>query len=184
LSELLDRVAEVNNAGPGPSGSVSAFDRFLETLVPGELPSEDFTRALLYGAVGSLLTVVSAAALALLPSRDVILDASFYAVGRRALANFMGIAGEAALPVAIIGAVMLLATAVVALVGWRDDFTEALCVAQPIVGVAALGGAGLAWLALLAAIVLNLVIWVAMIALVTIVAIAFMAGIAGALLDG
>lgn len=122
--------------------------------------------------------------LALLPSRSTILSSGFYAVGRRTLANIMGVAGDAALPIAIIGVVLLLATGAVALAGRHDGFAGALCVAQPVVGVVALGGSGLGWAALLAIIALNLVVWVVLIALTAFIAIAFLIGLLGAALDG
>ena len=122
--------------------------------------------------------------LTLLPSREAILGAGFFAVGRRTLANVMGIAGDLALPVAAIGVVLLLATGAVALVGRRDGLAGALCVAQPVVGVAALGGAGLGWGVLLAAVALNLVIWVVPVTLIVIAAIAILAGFIAALASG
>lgn len=182
MSELLDRFA--GGAGPGHSGPASAFDRFLDRLVPGEPPADDFDRALLYGALGSVLTLAAAGVLALLPSRDSILGMGFFVVGRRTLANVMGVAGDAALPVAALGTILLLATGAVALAGRRDGFTGALCVAQPVVGVVALGGSGLGWIALLAIIAVNLAIWAVVVVLLIAAAIAFLAALAGTALDG
>lgn len=154
------------------------------TLVPGDPPADDLNRALLYAALASLLTFASGVMLALLPSRDTILGSGFYAVGRRTLANIMGVAGDAAMPVAIIGVVLLLMTGAVALVGRHDGLTGAIYVAQPIVGVVALGGAGLLWATLLVVLLLNLVIWVLLIALYVAVLLLILGGVIGALLSG
>jgi hypothetical protein len=186
LSELLDTLVPGTGQSEEPDfpGGPSAFDRFLDTLVPGDPPPDDFNRALLYAVLGSGLTLVSAVVLSLLPSKETILGSGFYAVGRRTLANVMGVAGDAAMPVAIFGAVLLLLTGVVALIGRRDGFTGALYVVQPVVGVGALGGAGLGWAMLIAVIAINLVVWIALIALVVVVGIAFLFGMIGAALDG
>jgi hypothetical protein len=96
----------------------------------------------------------------------------------------MGAAGVLALPVAVIGAVLLLATGAIALLGRRDGMAGALCVAQPVIGVAALGGAGLGWVALLAVILINLVIWVLLVTFVVIAALAILSGLLAALAGG
>lgn len=177
-------IVGADEPGPDEPGPGSAFDRFLGRLVPGEPPPDEFNRALLYAALGSGLTLASAGVLALLPSRGSILNSGFFTLGRRTLANVMGIAGDAAVPVAVLGAVLLLATAAVALMGRRDGFTGALCVAQPVVGVVALGGSGLGWLMLLAVIAVNLVFWVIVISLIVVIAISFFFGLIGAALGG
>jgi hypothetical protein len=187
LSELLDKLIPESGSQPGGgggSGGPSAFDRFLGTLIPGKPPGDEFDRALLYAALGSALTIASAVVLALLPSRETILGSGFYTVGRRTLANVMGVAGDAAMPIAIFGVVLLLLTGLIALVGRRDGFTGMLCVAQPVVGVGAMGGAGLGWLALLAVIAVNLLIWIVLITLVVVIGFAFLFGMLGAALDG
>lgn len=187
LSELLDKLVPVTASKPdsgGDSGDPSAFDRFLGTLVPGDAPGEEFERALLYAALGSVLTITAAGVLALLPSKETILASGFYVLGRRTLANVMGMAGDAAVPIAIFGVTLLLVTAVIALLGRRDDLTGVLCVVQPVVGVGTMGGAGLGWLALLAIVALNLLIWIVLIVLVVVIGIAFLFGMLGAALDG
>lgn len=187
LSELLDKLVPVTESKPdsgGDSGGPSAFDRFLGTLVPGDAPEDEYERALLYAALGSVLTITAAGVLALLPSKEAILASGLYVVGRRTLANVMGMAGDAAVPIVIFGVTLLLVTGVIALLGRRGDLTGVLCVVQPVVGVGAISGAGLGWLALLAVIALNLLIWIVLIVLVGVISIALLFGLLGAALDG
>jgi hypothetical protein len=183
-SELLDMLTSDGSPPDDDAGSPSAFDRLLGSLVPGDLPADDFNRALGYAALGSAMILASAAVLSLLPSERAILHSGFYAVGRRTLADVMGVAADAALPIAILGVVLLLATGAVALVGRRDGLTGALYVVQPVVGVVALGGAGVGWATLLMAIAINLLVWVVLIALAVALGLAFVSGLIGATLDG
>jgi hypothetical protein len=178
MSQLLEKLTP--GTGSWPGGGPSAFDRFLGTLVPGKPPSDEDGRALVYAALGSGLTFAAAAACALLPEKESILGAGIYAAGRRTLANVMGAASDAALPLAILGGVLLLLTGAVALAGRRDGFRGAVCIASPVVGVGALGGAGLSWLTLLVILAVNLLIWAVVIAVVVTVAFAFL----GAMVSG
>jgi hypothetical protein len=178
MSQLLDKLTP--GTGSWPGGGPSAFDRFLGTLVPGKPPSDEYGRALLYAALGSGLTLAAAAACALLPEKESILGAGIYAGGRRTLANVMGAASEAALPLAILGGVLLLLTAAVALAGRWGGFSGAVCIASPVVGVGALGGAGLSWLMLLVILALNLLFWIVLICFVLTCAF----GLLGAIVSG
>jgi hypothetical protein len=178
MSQILDKLTPGTGSWPGGGGGPSAFDRFLGTLVPGQPPSDEYGRALLYAALGSALTLTASAACALLPEKESILGAGVYAAGRRTLANVMGAASDLALPLAILGGVLLLLTGVVALIGRRGDrISGAVCIASPIVGVGALGGAGLSWLTLLVILAVNLLIWAVVIAFVVIVAFVFLGAI-------
>lgn len=177
MSQLLEKLTP--GTGSWPGGGPSAFDRFLGTLVPGKPPSDEYGLALVYAAVGSALTFAAAAACALLPEKESILGAGIYAFGRRTLADVMGTAGNAALPMAILGGVLLLLTGVIALTRRRGDFSGAICIASPIVGVGALGGAGLSWLTLLVILALNLLFWIVLIGLVLTCAFALLGAIAG-----
>jgi hypothetical protein len=186
MSDLLDGltgkggefVPVEGGAGPGESGpdSGSPFDRFINRLVPGGPPDDEFNRALLYAAIGSLLALAGAVLLALLPSGDTIRDSGFFVLGKLTLANFVDAAGSAAGPVALMAFVLLLVTGAVALSKQRGDAAAAVCVAQPVVGVLSLGGSGLAWAAFLAVIALNLAIYAVLVAVGFGVLLAVLAG--------
>jgi hypothetical protein len=163
VSELLDRFVpgagshsqpEEGGGGDGPS----AFDRFLETLVPGTPPADEFKRAVLYAALGGVLVFAAGVILAPLPSKETILGSGFYWLGHITLAKMMGLFAELVTPLILFGLFLLAATGIVAALGDRIDrrFTDGFCVALPIIGVGACGLALLAWLILIAVFAINL----------------------------
>lgn len=162
MSELLDKFVPGAGAHSQPDeggrDGPSAFDRFLETLVPGDPPADDFKRAVLYAAVGGVLTFAAGMLLAPLPSKETILGSGFYWLGHITLAKTMGVFAELVTPLIVFGLFLLAATGIVAAVGNRIDqrFTEGFCVALPIIGVGAGGLAVLAWLILIAVFAINL----------------------------
>lgn len=163
MSELLDKFVPGAEAHSQPEerggrDGPSAFDRFLETLVPGDPPADEFKRAVLYAALGGVLTFAAGAILAPLPSKETILGSGFYWLGHITLAKAMGLCAELVTPLILLGLLLLAATATVAAVGDRIDqrFTEGFCVALPIIGVGTLGLAVLAWLILVAVFAINL----------------------------
>lgn len=164
MSELLDRFVpgagahsqpEEGGGGDGPS----AFDRFLETLVPGNPPADEFKRAILYAALGGALTFAAGVILAPLPSKETILGSGFYWLGHITLAKTMGLFAELVVPLTLFGLFLLAATGIIAAIGDRIDrrFTDGFCVALPIIGVGAAGLALLAWLLLFVVFAINLI---------------------------
>lgn len=162
MSELLDKF--VPGAGThsqpeeGGRDGPSAFDRFLETLIPGDPPADEFKRAVLYAALGGALTFAAGVLLAPLPSKETILGSGFYWLGHITLAKTMGVFAELVTPLILFGLFLLAATAVLAAAGSRIDrrLLEGFCVALPIIGVGAMGLALLAWLMLIAVFAINL----------------------------
>lgn len=187
MSELLDKYVPGVGAGAGGGGGPSAFDLFLERLVPGEPPADEFKRQLLYAGVGGALLIVAALGLAALPSPRWILEFGFFAVGDATLANIMGIAEALILPVFACGVVALGVTGVIALIGQRSEVVDAFCIAITICGVVGLGIAVIGGLILFAAALVNLVFWLVVgvaIIFFSVVVAAFFLGMLGAALSG
>lgn len=144
----------------------SPFHRYVETLIPGDGPAEPYDRALLLAAAGSLLTLAGAAIVAVLPAGDTVRDSGFYKIGRLTLANFLDLAGSSAGPLALLAVVLLLVTGGLGLTRRAGNFAEALCVIQPVIGVAVVAGSAFAWITMLLVFALNLGYWVVLITLV------------------
>lgn len=184
MSELLDKFVPGAGAqsqpeeGGGRDGP-SAFDRFLETLIPGDPPADDFKRAVLYAALGAVLTLAAGMILAPLPSQETILGSGFYWLGHVTLARTMGVTEDLVTPLVLFGLLLLGATGIVATVGNRIDpnFVEGFCVALPILGVVALALAGAAWLFLIAVFAINLAGYI----VVGVIALAFLGAVLGGL---
>jgi hypothetical protein len=181
MSELLDKYVPSVGAGAGGDGGASAFDQFLERLVPGDPPADEFKRELLYAAIGAALLVVAAVGLAALPSPMWVIEAGFFAVGDATLANIMGIAEGLVFPVFVCGIVMLTVTGVIALVGQRSEIVDGFCIGLTICGVVGLGIAIVGGLILLAAILVNLLFWLIVGTALVIISIAVVAVIVGML---
>jgi hypothetical protein len=187
VSELLDKYVPGVGAGVGEGGGPSAFDLFLERLVPGEPPADDFKRQLLYAGVGAGLLIVAALGLAALPSPRWILEFGFFAVGDATLAKVMRIAETLVLPVFACGVFVLGVTGVIALIGKRGEVVDGFCIAITICGVVGLGIAVVGGLILLAAILVNVVFWLIVgvaIIFISVVVAAFLLGMVGAALSG
>lgn len=164
----LGREPGADDASPG-----SPFDRFLGRLVPGEPPDDDYTRALLYGAVGSLLALGGAFLLAALPSSEAIRASDLFLLGDITLGKIVDGAGTLAGPLAILAGLLLVATGVLWISGRRDDLTATVCVVQPVVGVLAVAGSAIPWTLVLAAALLTIVLYV----ILTIIAVAILFGL-------
>ncbi len=167
MSELLDNLTseeprvEVLDP-PSPDDEFDrnlAFDRFLARLVPSTPDEAGFGRAFLYAAAGSALALLGSFALMALPSGDSIRESGFYLVGKVTLGNLVEWSGSLAMPLAILAAALLLATGVLYVAGRRDGLSSTVCVAQPVVGVASLGGALVPWALIVAVVVLNLALY-------------------------
>jgi hypothetical protein len=187
VSELLDKYVPGVGAGAGAGGGPSAFDLFLERLVPGEPPADEFKRQLLYAGIGAALLIVAAVGLAALPSPAWILDSGFFALGDATLAKVMRIAEALVLPVFLCGVFVLGVTGVIALIGQRGEVVDGFCIAITICGVVGIGIAVVGGLILLAAALLNFLFWlivaIALICFAIIVG-AFFLGMVGAALSG
>lgn len=170
MSELLDRFVPDTGqqAAGGGSGSCSAFDRFLGTLIPDDLPSEELNRALLYAAVGSALVLAGGFLLRPLPSRTGVLGSDLYQIGQVTLANLMGTAEMMSSILVVCGLLMLAVTGAVAITKQRGQWAAGWCVAAVILGVVLFGLGVLAWLALLTVAAINVLFWILVIALIAI----------------
>lgn len=162
----------------------SRFDQFLSRLVPGEPPRDEFDRALLFAALGSSITLVAALVLLAMPAEESIRETGFFAVGRDSLAGIVGFAGSAALPLAALAICLLLLTGTAALTRRLDAAKPALCIAQPIIGVASLAGSGIAWALVIAIVAINLFLWALAIAIAVFLAVSVLIGVLAAAING
>lgn len=159
MSELLDRFVPGQGAGGEGSGP-SAFDRFLGTLIPDDLPSEELNRALLYAASGSVLAVAGGLLMRPLPSRTGVLGSDLYQIGRVTLADLMGTAEAMSSILIVCGLLLLVVTGAIALTKCRGQWAAGWCVAAVIVGLALFALGILVWLVLLTIVAINVLFWI------------------------
>jgi hypothetical protein len=185
VSELLDRFVPGtgNGAAGGKSGGASAYDRFLGSLIPDDLPSEELSRALLYAAAGSALAIAGGLLMRPLPSRTGVLGSDLYQIGRVTLADLMGTAGAMSSVLIVCGLILLVVTGAVAITKCRGQWAAGWCVTAVILGVGLFGLGILAWLTLLAVVAINVLFWIMVGALIVIGALIALAVI-GAVLGG
>lgn len=183
MSELLAPDLGARSGGGGDSGGPSAFDRFLSSLIPDDLPSEELNRALLYAGVGSALAIAGGLLMRPLPSRTGVLGSDLYQIGRVTLANLMGTAEAMSSILVVCGLILLAVTGAVAITKRHGQWAAGWCVAAVVLGVGLFGLGILAWLALLAAVAINVLFWIMVGALIVIGALVALA-IIGAVLGG
>lgn len=178
--------AEVEHDDEPVGGDGSPLHRLREQMrsyppLPGGDPRQ---RALLYGGLGSVISLVGAGVAAALPPGSSIRSSGFYVIGKGTVAGLLDVFGGLVVPLVIVGALLLVTTLIVYVTDYQGQPGEVLCAVQPVVGLVALGGSAAGWLALLGLLVLNLLLWLVVIAVVAIASFAILAGLLGALADG
>jgi len=184
-TEVLPPDEGEQNGGP-VGGEGSPLHRLREQMrayppLPGGDPRQ---RALLYGGLGSVISLVGAGVAAALPPGSSIRSSGFYVIGKGTVAGLLDVFGGLVVPLAIVGGLLLVTTLIVYLTDYQGQPGEVLCAVQPMVGVVALGGSAAGWLVLIGLVVLNLLLWLVVIALVAVAGFAILAGLLGAMADG
>ncbi len=142
----------------GATEPVSEFDRLVAQLVPHEptadsaLPLELVRNA----AIGALIVLAGALlAAVLVPSAESIRDGGFFVVGGETTADWAAGLKAAAGPLAALAAALAALDAYL----WQrqptGEWCRYACVAQPWLGLGALGG----WLVFVIAVIINLAFW-------------------------
>lgn len=151
---------------PEPVGVArgSAFEDFLSRLRPYP-PPPSFDAALLLAAAGSLLTPLAAGAAAILPSGDELRGDGFHAVGVDTIASALDLYGTLALPLLILGLVMLIVTMILVAHNRPTALANCALIVLPVLGVASIVSVGFGWLLLLTVTMLNLLLWLAAVVL-------------------
>lgn len=169
---------------PASNASESSGDSPLHRLrqqirpYPAASGGDPRSRALLYGAAGSGAALVSAGIASALPDGADVRASSFYLLGQDAAASLVDLVGSFVAPLMIIGLLLLITTGLVYVGKTEHPWVDALCVAQPVLGVTALGGSAVGWITLAALLALNLLLWVAIIVAVGALAIGVLAALA------
>lgn len=170
MTGMLDKLAQLGGgelvptsreagAASGGSASDSPFDRFLDGLVPGEPPDDDFTRALAHAALGALLVLGGALVLAILPSGESFRESSFILVGKRTTGNVVDFGGSMVVPLIVLSLALLSVVGALWAVGPRGGVGPAVCAVQPGIGMVSVGVSAIPWLIVLLAVAVTLLIW-------------------------